>query len=166
MIAIDMMPVIDPTPRPVKSAKRATESEWMELDSPALALACFELTRLTPSELKQLHSMNRREIERWLCSECSLTRALNIKQLAHGNLTALRNEAARSARLHYAELDVLSKRDMVSYLRWIRPRLVEDDRDGLVTGLLQSALHTANSIATRTNTALKRFYITHIAECE
>lgn len=156
-----MMPVIDPTPRPVKSARRLTESEWMKLDAPVLALACFELTRLTAAELQQLNSMQSHDILRWLCSECSLARAMSIKKLSGGNIEALRKKAARDARLHYAEIDVLSKRDMVVYLRWIRPKLVTDDMDGLVTGILQKA----NTLAKRTNNAMKSLYITHIAQC-
>ena len=163
MISIDMMPMIDPTPRPVKSARRLTESEWMELDAPGLALACFELTRLTAAELEQLDSMHNADILRWLCSECSLARAMGIKKNSGGNTTALRREAARDARLHYAEIDLLSKRDMVAYLRWVRPRLVTNDLSGLVTGALQNAVHTARTLATHTNTAIKKLYITHIA---
>ena len=164
MISIDMMPVINPTPRPIKSGRRLTESEWMKLDAPALALACFELTRLTPSEVRQLDGMQSHEIYRWLCSECSLTRTMNLKKAARGNITALRKEAASEARLHYAEIDVLSKRDMVTYLRWIRPGLVTDETDGITT-LLQTAVDKAKTVATRTNSAVKSLYITHIAQC-
>lgn len=163
MIAIDMMPIIDPTPRQVQKARRLTESEWMRLDAPALALACFELTRLTPSELKHLDSLPSREIYRWVCSETSLKRAMTIKKAAQGSITILRKEAARSVRLPYTEIDVLSKRDMVAYLRWIRPKLVESDRP--VSELLQSAMHTAHDFASRTSTTMKELYITHIAGC-